>query len=316
MKFKKPKFWDYKKPNFFSYLLLPVSFFLIIFNYIRTISTPKIKKIDIKTICIGNIYLGGTGKTSLSVKISNLLKEKKIKTCFIKKDYASQADEQKILEDNGKLFKSLKRKNALYEALSSKYQVAIFDDGLQDPSISYDLRFICFNTVNWIGNGLTIPAGPLRENLKNLKKYKHVFLIGAMENLENIKRIILEINSEINIYVCKYKILNLDKFNLNEKYIVFSGIGNHKTFISTLIKNKFNIMKDIEFPDHYYYTKKDIDEIMLISNQKNCKIITTEKDYNRLDKDYVDKIKFIKSDLEIVDQNSLLETLSKVYEQN
>tara|TARA_B100000900_G_scaffold141268_1_gene119689 strand:+ start:1163 stop:2113 length:951 start_codon:yes stop_codon:yes gene_type:complete len=316
MKFKKPKFWDYEKPNFFSYLLLPLSFILIIFSYLRTISTPKIKKLDIKTICIGNIYVGGTGKTSLSIKISNLLKEKKIKTCFIKKDYASQIDEQKILQNNGKLFKSLKRKNALHEAISNNYKVAIFDDGLQDPSLSYDLRFICFNTVNWIGNGLTIPAGPLREDLKNLKKYKHVFLIGNMENIENIKKIIFEINPQINVYVGKYKLLNLNEFNLQEKYIVFSGIGNHKTFISTLVKNKFNIVKDIEFPDHYNYSKKDISEIISISNQNNCKIITTEKDYNRLNKDYIDKIKFIKSDLEIIDQNNLLETLSKVYEQN
>ena len=314
MKFKKPKFWDYEKPNFFSYFLLPISFLLLILNYLRTLTVRGTEKLSIKTICVGNIYLGGTGKTSLSIKINEILNEKKIKSCFIKKYYASQTDEQKILENNGKLFKSYKRTSALKEAISNNYQVAILDDGLQDPSINYDLKFICFNTINWIGNGLVIPAGPLRENLKNLKKYKHVFLIGNMENLENIKKIILRINPKINIYIGEYKLSNISEFNLQEKFVVFSGIGNHKTFISTLKKSNFEIIKDIEFPDHYNYSKKDIDEIISISNQNNCKIITTEKDFYRLDQNYIDKIKFVKSYLEITNQNDLIKTLSKIYE--
>ena len=314
MKFKKPKFWDYEKPNFFSYFLLPISFLLLILNYLRTVTVRGTEKLSIKTICVGNIYLGGTGKTSLSIKINEILNEKKIKSCFIKKDYASQIDEQKILENNGKLFKSYKRISAIKEAISNNYQVAILDDGLQDPSINYDLKFICFNTINWIGNGLVIPAGPLRENLKNLKKYKHVFLIGNMENLENIKKIILRINPKISIYIGEYKLSNISDFNLQEKFVVFSGIGNHKTFISTLKKSNFEIIKDIEFPDHYNYSKKDIDEIISISNQNNCKIITTEKDFYRLDQNYIDKIKFVKSYLEITNQNDLIKTLSKIYE--
>ena len=314
MKFKKPKFWDYEKPNFFSYFLLPISFLLLILNYLRTVTVRGTEKLSIKTICVGNIYLGGTGKTSLSIKINEILNEKKIKSCFIKKDYASQTDEQKILENNGKLFKSYKRISAIKEAISNNYQVAILDDGLQDPSINYDLKFICFNTINWIGNGLVIPAGPLRENLKNLKKYKHVFLIGNMENLENIKKIILKINPKISIYIGEYKLSNISDFNLQEKFVVFSGIGNHKTFISTLKKSNFEIIKDIEFPDHYNYSKKDIDEIISISNQNNCKIITTEKDFYRLDQNYIDKIKFVKSDLQITNQNDLIKTLSKIYE--
>ena len=314
MKFKKPKFWDYEKPNFFSYFLLPISFLLLILNYLRTVTVRGTEKLSIKTICVGNIYLGGTGKTSLSIKINEILNEKKIKSCFIKKYYASQTDEQKILENNGKLFKSYKRISAIKEAISNNYQVAILDDGLQDPSINYDLKFICFNTINWIGNGLVIPAGPLRENLKNLKKYKHVFLIGNMENLENIKKIILRINPKINIYIGEYKLSNISEFNLQEKFVVFSGIGNHKTFISTLKKSNFEIIKDIEFPDHYNYSKKDIDEIISISNQNNCKIITTEKDFYRLDQNYIDKIKFVKSYLEITNQNDLIKTLSKIYE--
>ena len=71
---------------------------------------------------------------------------------------------------------------------NENYEIAILDDGLQDNSINYDISFVCFNNLNWIGNGLTIPAGPLRENIKNLKKYQHLFLNGNLENIENIEK--------------------------------------------------------------------------------------------------------------------------------
>ena len=63
--------------------------------------------------------------------------------------------------------------------------------------------------------------------------------------------------------------------------MVFSGIGNHKTFVSMLKKNNFKILKEIEYADHYKFTK-DLDEIIDSANQLNCKIITTEKDFIRL----------------------------------
>ena len=171
MKLKKPQFWDYKNPNFLAHLLWPLSILFQTLNSLIKIFVTKKKFDNIKTICVGNIYIGGTGKTSLSLKIQEILEKKNIKTCFIKKNYSNQIDEQKILEKNGMLFMSNKRIIALKTALDQNYRVAIFDDGLQDMTIDYDLSFVCFNNLNWIGNGMTIPSGPLRENLENLKKY-------------------------------------------------------------------------------------------------------------------------------------------------
>ena len=100
MKLKKPKFWDYKKPHLYSYLLLPFSIILGLISKIR--SKPKFKNSNIKTICVGNIYIGGTGKTSLAIKIKEILEKKDIKVCFIKKFYPDQIDEQKLLSNNGR----------------------------------------------------------------------------------------------------------------------------------------------------------------------------------------------------------------------
>ena len=91
---------------------------------------------------------------------------------------------------------------------------------------------------------MTIPAGPLRENVKNLKNYDHVFLNGNMENLDEIKNKILSINSEINIHLGKYEIVNVNEFKKEDNYLVFSGIGNHSTFITMIKRYGFNIKRD------------------------------------------------------------------------
>ena len=307
MNLKKPKFWDYKHRNLLAHLLYPVSILIKIISQFKI--HPKNEVLKIKTICVGNIYVGGTGKTSLCMKINKILKQKNIKSCFVKKYYKNQIDEQEILKKNGTLFLSKKRLDAVKLAEKENYEFAIFDDGLQDNSINYDASFVCFNNLNWIGNGMTIPSGPLRENLENLKKYQHLFLNGNLENLENLKQQILEINPEINIHIGKYEPINLEKFDNKDKYIIFSGIGNHQTFSSMIKKNGLIVIKEYEFPDHYSYTKKDVDQILNYARNQNCKIITTEKDYVRLGKFKTDQIKFIKSELKIIDEQKLLKLI-------
>tara|TARA_B100001248_G_scaffold7950_1_gene5408 strand:- start:1218 stop:2144 length:927 start_codon:yes stop_codon:yes gene_type:complete len=304
MKLKKPKFWDYEKPNLYATILSPLALFLQLLNSFKR-KTYK-QDLKIKTICFGNIYLGGTGKTSLCIALKNILDQRKIKSCFIKKYYEDQYDEQNILKNYGKLFTAKRRIDAIKKAENENYDFAILDDGLQDKSIMPDINIVCFNNINWIGNGLTIPAGPLRENINNLKNYDHVVLNGNSENLESIKKKILSINSKINIHVGKYEVQNISNFKKSENYLVFSGIGNHKSFISMLKNEGLNVIKDLEFPDHYQYSKAEINKIVLNAEILNCKIITTEKDYLRLQNIKSDKIQFVKSQIKIFDESKFL----------
>ncbi len=314
MKLKKPKFWDYKKPSFLSYLLLPFS---IILNLITKIKTkPKFSNLKIKTICVGNIYIGGTGKTSLTIKIKEILDKNNIKACFIKKFYPNQADERNLLSQNGTLFSNLKRITALNEAISKGFKVAIFDDGLQDNSIKYNMEIVCFNNLNWIGNGLILPSGPLRENISNLKFYENIFLNGNEENLISIKDQIKKINPNININYGKYIPLNINEFDKNQNYIAFSGIGNHETFVHTLKNNSLKIIDDLEYPDHYQYSKKDFYELINKAKKSGAKIVTTEKDYLRLDSFDRTEILFIRSTLKILDEKKLTQTLIDLNEAN
>ena len=314
MKSKKPKFWDYKKPHLYSYLLLPFSIILSLLSKIK--SKPKSRNPEIKTICIGNIYIGGTGKTSLAIKIKDIVEKENIKVCFIKKFYTDQIDEQKLLNKSVKLFTSIKRVAALDEAISQGYEMAIFDDGLQDSTIKYDLEIVCFNNLNWIGNGFTLPSGPLRESVNNLRFYDNVFLNGNEENLINIKSQIKRINHKININQGKYIPLNIKDFNKEYNYLVFSGIGNHKTFVNMLKNNNLKIIDDLEYPDHYQYSKKDFYEITNKAKKYAAKIITTEKDYFRLDSFDKSEILFIKTTLEILNEKNLTQMLIDLNEKN
>ena len=156
MKIYKPKFWDKKYHTFFSIILWPISFLYQILISIKETAASK-KKFSIPVICVGNIYLGGTGKTPLSIKINNILK-KKYKTVFIKKKYLDQIDEQNILKSHGNLICRKHRDNALKFASKQKYNVAILDDGLQDKSLNYSITIACFNSSEGIGNSFLIPS--------------------------------------------------------------------------------------------------------------------------------------------------------------
>ena len=311
MKLKKPKFWNYSKPNLIAYLLLPFSILLQIF---KSFQKKEGRNFKIKTICVGNIYIGGTGKTSLCIKVNEFLSKKNIKSCFVKKYYKDQVDEQKLLQNKSEIFISKNRIDALHNAEMKGYDVAILDDGLQDSSINCDINFVCFNNINWIGNGLTIPSGPLRENVNNLKKYNHIFLNGNSENLESITKKINEINLNSIIHIGEYIPLNIDEFDKEDSYVVFSGIGNHDTFISMIKKYKLNIVKEFEYPDHHNYSKDEINKICKEAENLKCKIITTEKDFLRIDKNKIniDQIKYIKSSLKIINEEKLINTLAEI----
>ena len=87
MKLIKPKFW--KTKNFFSFVLLPFSFFLELIIFFKKVFT-KVQNFNIPIICVGNIYVGGTGKTPLSIKICQLLNKKNFKSTVLKKFYNEQ----------------------------------------------------------------------------------------------------------------------------------------------------------------------------------------------------------------------------------
>ena len=298
MKFKKPKFWDYKKPNFLAYLLLPLTIPIFLKNLLPNKSYNK--NINIKKICVGNIYVGGTGKTPLAIYITNLLNKNNFQSAVIKKFYKDQLDEQKLIKKYSNLICKKSRIEAVQDGVSKKLKYLIFDDGLQDKKLSFDLKIVCFNNNQWIGNGFLMPAGPLRENLSALKKYDAVIINGDIEENIKIKETIKNINSNIKIFESYYAPSNLQNLDITKNFVAFSGIGNNENFINILNKNKFKIIDHYNFPDHYSFSEKDLKNIIKNAKNNNAEVITTEKDFLRINEFFQKKIKFLKIDLKVV----------------
>ncbi|MDC0943757.1 tetraacyldisaccharide 4'-kinase [Candidatus Pelagibacter sp.] len=310
MKLKKPSFWDLEKPNFLSYLLIPFSLPIILRNFLFHFLKKK-KSSDIKTICVGNIYLGGTGKTPLTIKISQILKQEGIKVATIKKNYLNQKDEQLLLKQKTSLIIADSREDAISQGIKEKYDILVFDDGLQETKIHFDIRLVCFKSKIWVGNGQLIPAGPMREKISSLKRFDAVFLNGSSDNFDKIEKQIKNINLDIIIFKTFYKILNIQRYNLESKYLIFSGIGDPSSFRDILLENKFNIAREIVFPDHYDYSLNDLEKIRNIAKNEKLEIITTEKDFMKIPQEFKKEINFLTIDLIIQDEKKLIELLTK-----
>ena len=308
MKFFKPKFWDKNKISFFSILLFPISLFIKLPNFFKRIFA-KNYHCSIPVICVGNIYLGGTGKTPLCIELFSILKNLNRNPVFIRKKYESFQDEINLLKRIGPTYEGSKRINAINNAIQGKADVAILDDGFQDFSINKNLSIICFNEKQWIGNGLTIPSGPLREGLSALKRAKCVIING--EKNTDIENRIFSKNKEIKIFYIKYKAQNIYEFK-NKKVIGFAGIGNPVNFFNLLKDNDLDILEEISFPDHYNYFDKELENLINKAKENNTILLTTEKDYLRIGDNYKKNINFLKIAVEIENRNQFIEEIKKV----
>ena len=295
MKFKKPKFWN--DINFLSICLFPLCFITIIFNIFKTYFITGYRS-NIPVICVGNIFIGGTGKTPLSIYIYNLLKKRRFRPAIIRKYYNSHVDEINFTKSKVKqFFCDKKRILSISKAESQKSNVIIMDDGFQDISIIKDLNIICFNSSDLIGNGFLLPAGPLREKF-NKVKHCQIAVINGKRNIAFEKKL-KTISSNIEIYQSKYIIKGLKKFR-GKKILAFAGIGSPENFFSLIRENGLKLKKAISFPDHYNYKRNEIENLIFKAKEKGLKLITTEKDYFRIKQLGFRKINYVSVNLKIV----------------
>ena len=308
MIFLKPKFWDKNQISFFSVLLFPISLLIKFLAYFKN-SITKTNESSIPVICVGNIYLGGTGKTPLCIKIFSILKKLNMNPAFIRKEYDQFKDEKNLQKNIGPVFENKKRIKAVQEAVQNNINVVIFDDGFQDLSVKKNLSIICFNEQQWIGNGLTIPSGPLRSSLSALKNADCVVINGKKN--DKIENKLLSENEKIKIFYSIYKPQNISEFN-NKKIIAFAGIGNPDNFFNLLKDNKINIVDKIKFPDHYRYSEQTLKSLINKAKKNNTTLLTTEKDYFRINKNLQKNINFLKIKVEIDNQKELVNEIKKI----
>ena len=309
MKIFKPKFW-HKENSLISFFLLPLS---ILFQLIIMVKKKITKKnsFSIPVICVGNIYLGGTGKTPLCVELVEILEKSNKKIAIIKKFYDNHRDEFNLIESKKiKLFKNSSRVDAIKMAELNKFDCVVLDEGLQDPSIIKNLNIVCFNAEQLAGNGMTLPSGPLRESFSSLKNAKIVVINGNVNKLFEEK--IKTISNDISIYYSKYLPANLDQFT-GQNLLAFAGIGNPNNFFNLLERNNLHVQKKISFPDHYNYSISELNSLINFSIENNLKIITTEKDYFRIKHHKISQIQYLDVKLEIKNKDQLEKEVMKCF---
>ena len=312
MRLKKPNFWDRRRISIWAILLFPLSIIFLLSVWLSKVSSIfKTLNHSLPIICIGNIYVGGTGKTPLAVEIFKFLKSNGKKPSFIKKHYDFLIDEIRMLRKIGDTFHAKKRSIAIKLSELNGNDVAILDDGFQDFSIKPNFSILCFNSKQLIGNGLIIPSGPLRERLNAVSRADCIIINGdrTKETLafeDKITKIIPE--KKMHFFYSKYSIDNIENLR-NKKITAFAGIGNPSNFFNLLKENKLDIKKTFSFPDHHEYSQSDFDQIIY---DKSTEIFTTKKDYFRLNDKQREICDYIEIDLEIENRDKLENLITNV----
>lgn len=305
IKLKYPSFWT--KKGLLSLILKPLSWIYILLGYLRLILTQQ-TKLPQTVICVGNITVGGSGKTQVVLWLAKILTKKNISFVVVTKAYKSQlkgakylslnsndsisarevGDESILLNKVAPVIAAKKLSSALPLIRDLNPQIVILDDGMQNPLLHRDLQILVFDSEQAVGNNCIFPAGPLRENLASgLKKADIVFMIG--NNPCKDFNLVTQISMSNKPYF-KASIKFEQDFDKTANYIAFAGIGRPEKFYNQLRVIGLKIKEVISYEDHYQYKNSDFGKLLDKAKQNNCKLITTEKDFVKIPDNYKNNI--------------------------
>lgn len=284
---KTPKYWQ--SNSFISKLLTPLGYIYGALTGLR-IKLKKSKKAEIPVICIGNITAGGTGKTPVSISVAKLLSGEMFHPYFVSRGYGGKlqnvivnnkkhtardvGDEPLLLSAQAPVVVNADRYKAAQTATEQGADVVIMDDGFQNPGLHKDLSFLVFDGHYGIGNGKIIPAGPLRETLENgIKRADAVIILGKDKH---------NLAQRCGLPVFFGHTEAAQTTINNQDVIAFAGIGHPQKFYHTLKQQGFNVVKTIDFPDHHFYTREELDAIVKEAQKLNAQIYTTGKDFVKI----------------------------------
>lgn len=307
MPLKTPDFWYRSKdssPSVIEYLMAPIS---LLYQYGHRINlrTTQSNSVDIPVICIGNVTVGGSGKTPASIAINKIIKEGNLfnNPFFLTRGYGGTepgprrieahedaktvGDEPLLLASHSNTIVSVNRYSGSKLAQELGCDCIIMDDGLQNQSLSKSVSFIVINGKMGFGNEKTIPSGPLREPIETaMQRCDAIIMIGQDER--DIKD---KIPEHIPIFRAEIKPSQDVKSDKGKDYIAFSGIAYPQKFYDTLEQCGYNVIESKSFSDHHAFTDHDVESLITLANDKNAQLITTEKDYVRLPQNVQQDIK-------------------------
>lgn len=271
--------------NLISYALYPLS----LVYYVATRLVFNVRKMrEIKSrrpiICFGNILSGGVGKTPIVRKMAKFFDAPVVMRGYKKSRYTDNVgDEAKMLmRDDILVHVGDRRSNIVLLNKQKSNTPIIMDDGFQNSSIHKDISVLVFDESIGFGNGFLLPAGPLREMPSAMERADAIIVIKR-------KKIARQFSLPENIPVFYAENKDICPYDENTPVVVFAGIGYPEKFFANV---PVKIVEKISFPDHYQYSDQDIKDLIKIADEKNAKLLTTEKDWVRLPDWAQKKIKF------------------------
>lgn len=329
--------------NFFKIIVYPLSiiyaFIARLRNFLYDYRLLGSTKIETFTICIGNITVGGTGKTPVLITLTNYLKAKNYKVCVLSRgykrkskglylvsDYDQIQGQQQLSGDEPYLIAEKTKvpvvccadriEGARYLEKKFSPDIIILDDGFQHRKLKKDLCILLVDSPRFLGNNCFLPTGILRDNKYRLTESDLILLTKISRNQEKTRS---QLNSlkRYNEHVVTGEFNNQFIYNVNER-ISLKSLSTKKIYFFAALGNPYKIIDDLRnytdikyrlFPDHYDYTKKDIK--ILISEKIKTQadyLVTTEKDYVKI-RNFCSEEQIYILDLEVVFYRSNSEKL-------
>ncbi|MGD2278884.1 MAG: tetraacyldisaccharide 4'-kinase [Candidatus Omnitrophota bacterium] len=280
----------------------------------------RVHKIDAPVVSVGNITLGGTGKTPFTIFLARYFSETGKKPAVLIRGYGD--DERKMLRDelpDVPVFAGQDRVRNALTALKDKRDIIILDDGFQHRRIDRDLNIVMLDSESLSGGELLFPRGTLREPLASLKR-SDVLVLSKIDKVDEerkkeVLRKLKDIVPDKLVVTARHKIVYLNDVTgavysveglTGQNVCLVSGIADPDYFAHCVGQLGAVIASRYDYVDHYDYRQKDIDRITAdVRSKKLERVITTKKDYvkmRRLDLSRLeDKLFIMDMEMDIVE---------------
>lgn len=290
-----PPFW-YQKPGLISFALRPIA---AIYGYVATRRMDKANpvKLDAPAICVGNLTVGGTGKTPTAIELAKIAIKQKYKPGFVSRGYggihvkphlvdvetdtsSAVGDEPLLLARTAPTVVGMNRAANARLLLEQGRNLIIMDDGFQSRSLYFDYGLLVVDARRGIGNGRVLPAGPLRAPLKHQMRHATSILrIGNGDAGDTAIRALARAGKPLMI--AQLKPANTKALK-GKQVFAFTGIGDPQKFYETLSQCGCLLAATRSFGDHHAFTNAEATQLLEKAAAENLTLVTTEKDLVRL----------------------------------
>jgi tetraacyldisaccharide 4'-kinase len=315
---KPPKFW-YDPSQAIPFGLSKLSGLYEVFSSLRIARAPRYTS-PLPVICVGNVTMGGSGKTPIVQSLARILNDHDHCPAILMRGYggkvkgptwvtgqsADQVGDEALLHVG--IAPTMIARNRVRGAKAIEKNSSIthilMDDGLQNPDLSKTLSFLVVNGQNPFGNGHIFPSGPLREPVDNAIRRSQALVVMGDDTTDLASRY------QFAMQVFHAKLVpQVPKQFTGLPIIAFAGIGNPGRFFQTLEDHQAILFDKITFPDHHLYTKRDLDRLHQISQKSNIPLVTTRKDWVRLPPAFQPHVHVLDVTLEWQDEGALVQFL-------